>query len=397
MMIPLEMQAARINVLHHHPYLASAVWAMHMVPVPGLKTMAVDQYFRLYFDPEIITKWSVREVATVIEHEVAHLMRLHFVRMKGCEPQLANIAADAEINDDMFGSDFAFPFTPVTPKSINQPIGLLAEEYYAALLEQAQPLSIELSGDGSPLPGSGRCGSCATGTPQPWEMEAPQGADANGVTPAQAELIRRDVATKIKASTPGTVAKSWKRWADEVLSPKVNWRKELAAVVRHSVAYVIGSTDFSYRRPSRRQGKSKVILPTMQQPTPEVAIIIDTSGSIDEKLLSQSLGEVAGILKAVGLRNGVAVLAVDAHVQTTKRVLDSRQVTLKGGGGTNMGVGIVAATKLKPRPQVVIVLTDGFTPWPESMPRGLKRVIVCLLGVSAPDGPSWATNIRIET
>ena len=42
-----------------------------------------------------------------------------------------------------------------------------------------------------------------------------------------------------------------------------------------------------------------------------------------------------------------------------------------------MGKGIQAAMELKPTPDVVVVLTDGFTPWPDKPPKA--KVIVGLL------------------
>jgi hypothetical protein len=40
------------------------------------------------------------------------------------------------------------------------------------------------------------------------------------------------------------------------------------------------------------------------------------------------------------------------------------------------------------------VLTDGFTPWPDEPPRGM-RVVVGLLGDDAPDAPDWARAVRV--
>jgi predicted metal-dependent peptidase len=71
-------------------------------------------------------------------------------------------------------------------------------------------------------------------------------------------------------------------------------------------------------------------------------------------------------------------------------------VELVGGGGTDMGAGIDAATALRPRPAVTVVLTDGFTPWPDRAPRGI-RVVVALLGDEAPDGPQWARAVRVPS
>jgi predicted metal-dependent peptidase len=185
------------------------------------------------------------------------------------------------------------------------------------------------------------------------------------------------------------------RWAEERLSPKVNWRREIAAAIRNAVAQAAGAVDYTYSKPSRRQSSnSKIILPALRQPVPEVAVVVDTSGSISDDMLSQTLAEVSGVLKSCG-NHGVSVLAVDADVHTAKKVFDVKQVAPIGGGGTDMGVGIQAALKLKPRPQVVIVLTDGYTPWPETAPRA--KVIVGLLGDDADMAvPSWAKPVKIS-
>jgi hypothetical protein len=77
-----------------------------------------------------------------------------------------------------------------------------------------------------------------------------------------------------------------------------------------------------------------------------------------------------------------------------RRVSSARQVELVGGGGTDMGAGIEAAGRLRPRPSITVVLTDGFTPWPDRPPRGM-RVVVGLLGDDAPDAPDWARTVRV--
>jgi hypothetical protein len=61
-----------------------------------------------------------------------------------------------------------------------------------------------------------------------------------------------------------------------------------------------------------------------------------------------------------------------------------------------MGEGIAAAAALRPRPTVVIVLTDGYTPWPDRPPPGI-RVIVGLLAEGRPWAPpDWACTVLIE-
>jgi predicted metal-dependent peptidase len=186
------------------------------------------------------------------------------------------------------------------------------------------------------------------------------------------------------------------RWAQEVLSPKVNWRVLLAAELRRAVAEVAGAVDYSYRRPSRRSAVAgQVVLPALRRPVPEVAVVCDTSGSMTADLLAMVLAEVEGLLRALGLARQVRVLACDTAVGPAQRVSSARQVQLIGGGGTNMGAGIAAAAALRPRPAVTVVLTDGYTQWPAEPPKGM-RIVVGLIGSLAPDAPPWARAVRVE-
>ena len=208
------------------------------------------------------------------------------------------------------------------------------------------------------------------------------------------EQLARDVIAHGKQ--PGTVSAGLLRWAEEVLSPKVNWRAVLAAELRRAIAEVSGAVDYSYRRPSRRSAVAgPVVLPALRRPVPEVAVVCDTSGSMTEDLLAMVLAEVEGLLRALGLARQVRVLACDTAVAPVQRVSSARQVELIGGGGTDMGAGIGAAAALRPRPAVAVVLTDGYTPWPAAAPKGM-RVVVGLLGETAPDGPPWARAVRVS-
>src|ERR1700678_219122 len=224
------------------------------------------------------------------------------------------------------------------------------------------------------------------------------GQQPGGLPRWQADLIRRQVALDVAAhgKLPGTVPAGLLRWAREVMSPKVNWRRVLAAELRRAVAETAGAVDSSYRRPSRRSAVAgQVVLPALRRPVPEVAVVCDTSGSMTEDLLAMVLAEVEGLLRALGLARQVRVLACDPAVAPAQRVTSARQVQLIGGGGTDMGAGIAAAVALRPRPAVTVVLTDGHTPWPAEAPKG-TRVVVGLLGAQPPEPPRWARAVRIE-
>jgi predicted metal-dependent peptidase len=135
-------------------------------------------------------------------------------------------------------------------------------------------------------------------------------------------------------------------------------------------------------------------MPSLVRPVANVAVVVDTSGSMGTTELEDALGEIKGILREVGQRSPVTVMPVDADVHSVGRVSSISQVQLEGGGGTDMGAGIAAAERLRPRPDIVVVITDGATPWPATPPVGMRTIIV-LLG-DASSTPTWARTIRRE-
>ena len=190
------------------------------------------------------------------------------------------------------------------------------------------------------------------------------------------------------------------RWAQTAPSV-IDWRRVLAAEIRRALKRTAGSSDFTFARRSRRSAALPgVILPGLFRPSPEVAVVVDTSGSMGPDDLAEALGEVDGILSRSGLASRrVPVLACDAKVGAITLAARASDVELSGGGGTDMRVGLEAATRLRPRPDVVVVLTDGYTPWPEASPRGI-RVVVGIIGDEDArtnrSVPAWARAVIIE-
>jgi predicted metal-dependent peptidase len=134
----------------------------------------------------------------------------------------------------------------------------------------------------------------------------------------------------------------------------------------------------------------------MQRPLITVAVIVDTSGSMGQPELDGALVEVTGVIRAAGIGpRGLLVLACDAAVGATTRVRRVSDVRLVGGGGTDMRVGIAAAESAYPRPDIVVVLTDGYTPWPERPTRA--RLVVAIIGDqrAAQQVPEWASTVVV--
>jgi predicted metal-dependent peptidase len=376
------LAAARLWAATKFPYLATGVFGAAVIPEPGSGTISVDDSWRMHADPDLAATWTPAELGSVLIHHVCHLLRTHGERAvaAGVGPDDARTwirAADAEINDDLVPAGLNLPGKPFLPQDLGAEDGLLAEQYFANGSTSRSDVWLE-------------CGSGADG--QPRACDCPDGLAA-----WQAELLRRQVAQDVISHSrqAGTVPAGLLRWAEQVLTPKVNWRRLLAAELRRAVSMVSGAVDYTYRRPSRRSSVAgDVVLPALRRPVPEVAVVCDTSGSMSDELLAMALAEVEGLLRSLGMARQLRVLACDTAVAPAQRVTSARQVSLVGGGGTNMGAGIAAAAALRPRPGVCVVLTDGYTPWPSAAPKGM-RVVVGLLGAGAPAAPAWARAVIV--
>ncbi|MFI2207848.1 VWA-like domain-containing protein [Streptomyces sp. NPDC020192] len=381
-----KLLAARYRAASDRPYLASALYALTVVASTQVPTMGVDRHWRCYVSPAFVDATPVAELAGVWVHEAAHLLRDHHGRADRL-PAAAqrdwhrvNVAQDCEINDDLLADGLRLPEGRMEPRLFGLPEGQLFEVYVDQLPPHVRAPD---------------CGSGAHGRPAPWEL--PDSAGPGGLGEVEAQALRRQTAEAMRAHqrTRGSLPAGWQRWAEEVLEPTVDWRRALSGAVREAAAWAGGAVDYTYRRPSRRTPALRgVVLPSLRRPLPRVAVVIDTSGSMGDAELAAALAEVTGVLREVGIRgNRVTVLACDADVHAVSRVTATEQITLGGGGGTDMRVGIEAALATRDRPSIVVVLTDGLTPWPDEPPP--CRIIAALIGSSTSQPPAWVETVRI--
>ncbi|MFI9209225.1 VWA-like domain-containing protein [Streptomyces sp. NPDC053253] len=361
-----KLFAARLHAVRARPYLATALFALHTVESRCVPTMAVDRYWRCYVSPAFVDRMPVEELAGVWVHEVSHLLRDHHGRgdrvarqrgLTGPGDRLRiNIAADCEINDDVFGDGLARPQGAVDPQSLGLPEGELMEDY----LRQFRL--------GPHLDGAAwlDCGSGADGLERPWDL-GPDGA--HGLSEQEQDGIRFRVAQGI-AGRPGDAPRGWRRWAEKAFHTPQPWRELLGAAVRSAATGAGAGEDHTYGRPSRRSAAVPgAVLPSLRRRPPRVTVVIDTSGSVSDAELGSALLEVAAISRAVGGRRDlVTVVSCDAAARIAHPLCRAEGIPLIGGGGTDLRTGFAAALAARPRPDVIVVLTDGQTPWPQRRP-----------------------------
>lgn len=381
---PRQVAAARLRAADQFPYFATAIFAIELRPVTREGTVAVDEHWRLYLDPVLVESWTTAELAGLILHNTGHLLRDHAGRAcaVGVRPDQQRrwiISADAEINDDLVPAGVQLPGEPVLPADLGCDEHLLAEQYFQA------PWSSTIDHD---------CGSGADGLARQWD------AGPGNLSRGEATLLRYRTAAdtaRWAATAPGSVPQDILRWAEELTGSRTNWRALLAAEVRRGMATTAGLIDYTYSRPSRRAAQAPgILLPSFARPSADLAVIVDTSASVDEHMLGVAVNEVDSLLRQAGRRR-VRFISCDAAAHGVQLVRSARAADLTGGGGTDMRNGIAVAQALRPPADVVIILTDGYTPWPSEPPLPL-RVVIGLLpsGKEPPPVPAWARTVRIN-
>ena len=433
---------ARLWAAARAPYLARALFALQPVLVearldettgepvadPALRAFPTDTRWRVHLDPGTALTTPVAEIGWWMLHHIGHLVRHHAERAPAPPPGPAagpaagptapaagrsapsrgavpaagareaprpwNLAADAEVDDDLESMGLTTPAGVVSPRGLGLPPGRLAEEYLSLI----EVLDAAHRRGGRPLAEPIDCGGAVDGID-----DAPPGAGepAPGLDDTERDLLELAVAREIETRSirRATVPGGWRRWAQGRLHPAVDWRAELGALLRRGVRRTAGRVDFTYARPSRRKAGDGIVMPAMVGPDPDVALVVDTSGSITPTLLTGFLTEITAILaRAAGPRRRVRLICCDRRAHGVQTVRRAQDIELIGGGGTDQREGIGAALALRPRPDLILVLTDGQTPWPDRRPP--VPVVIGLvepgpgLRAQAPP-PAWARTIPL--
>lgn len=267
--------------------------------------------------------------------------------------------------------------------------------------DQGQDQGGQAGGDGEPYegeqqpqPGQGSGGSGADGQPREWECAPPEASDVEGHDGYERDRITQSTIHAIdeRAQSQGDVPGYLGREVDKALRPQVDPHRKLQAAVRNCCSFSRGVGDYTFQRMPRRHLPGGIRCPAHQKAEPRIVLIIDTSGSMDSQELQKALGIVEHELRKIP-EGRVHVIAGDTAKAWAATISAASKVELKGGGGTRMDVIMEEASAMRPRPDAILVVTDGWTPWPKQ--RLPQKVVVCLTeeaGVCNTP-PEWCETI----
>lgn len=134
----------------------------------------------------------------------------------------------------------------------------------------------------------------------------------------------------------------------------IDWRSEL----RESVGgYYV--SDYTLIPPSKKLLYDGVYLPGVHSRHLELAIAIDSSGSVDEVLLAQFIAEVESITELFGSYT-IDLIVCDDRIRSHERFERGESITytLSGGGGTDFNPVFELIYSWTVRPKILLYFTD---------------------------------------
>ena len=137
--------------------------------------------------------------------------------------------------------------------------------------------------------------------------------------------------------------------------------------------------DYSFSPPDRRFSDTDFFLPDFNE-TEEflgnILFLVDTSGSVDDKSMTQAYSEICGAIDQFGGKLSGLLGFFDSEVYDPvpfSCVDDVKKIRPRGGGGTSFkAIFSYVQQKMQEPPLSIVILTDGYAPFPEeSAARGI--------------------------
>jgi predicted metal-dependent peptidase len=286
----------------------------------------------IYWNPSFfMSLGGPEEHVFLLLHETMHAAYLHMdpVRMNGRCPDKWNIACDHVINLQLIARGFKMPTG--ANAGFADPIytGLSAEEVYKLL--PANP-----------------------GKPNMVDLMAPPGDLEQIRSDMQDILVRASIQSKMSEDKVGTIPGEIEIFLNKLLSPKLPWHRILQKYLQ-----AFAKDDYTFKKPNRRFFPKHHLPSLFSVSLIDLAIAVDTSGSVSDTDFLRFISETHGILKMMKPKK-ISFLQFDTEIKSVhqlKSIRDLEKVAFTGRGGTYITPVIEWANENKP--QLLLVFTDG--------------------------------------
>lgn len=370
---------SRMRLLCTHGFFGLLLMHMRFSLDEEVETACTDGE-RISFGPAFLDSLSDSELDFILMHEIMHVVLQHCLRYENYDAELFNIACDIVVNSNILLEN-NMNLSSITLKKYGKSMHLTpdgeegyrftAEEVYGMLTKRAGKKTVK--GDGSKdTKGSRRSSksSASDGGTDSWDDHSRWG-NADGDEKLRDLWVRRleNAAKSISIRDPsdshGTLPLFARRMLNELHEAQTDWRQLLSDFVQ------VNMVDYSFCPPDRRFDDSPFYLPDLNVPeerVEDVLFMIDTSGSMSDKMITVAYSEVKGALDQFDGRLCGYLGFFDAEVVEPKPFTNDEELNIIrpfGGGGTSFTIIFDYVRNLDKKPSSIIILTDGIAPFPK--------------------------------
>ena len=381
--IETKLSAACTRLILDRPFIGALVLRLPMKAADPKWCATIGTDARhFYYNPEYIDSLTLEQTQFALAHEAMHCALSHFARREHRVQHRWDIACDLAINPILIKEGM----TPVPGALYNIGYeGMMAEEIYPLVKdndeEQTHDQHLYSDEQSSSSPSQGGQGSqpddrdsdsddaggggigeegdeTTTGAPQPLsDAEKEQ---------LSVQWRQRLAGAAQQAMQAGKLGGSLRRLVDHLLQPQLPWRMLLARYMTAS-----SRDDYSYMRPSRREGEA--IFPSLRSAQTDILVVLDTSGSIRKTEMQEFVSEIDAIKGQVRAR--ITLHACDAALSDAGPWIYepweefSLPDTIRGGGGTRFTPVFEWAEAQGSAPDLLVYFTDAEGEFPKMEPR----------------------------
>ena len=304
---------------------------------------------------------SDAELRFVMMHEGYHKMYRHLKTWRHLwkiNAKRANKACDYVINIKLYDG-YLGVMTAHGQPFIKMPVcGLLDPKYRDMDSEEVFYMLEDEEGDDEQGEGEGK------GNGDGDSLDEHDWEDAQDMPEEESKQLERDIEDAVRQGglAAGKMGSKLGVLAKDVLTPKVDWRKQLRDF---SQRYFAGTDISTWAKPNRRYIGAGIYMPSSySKQMRELVIAYDASGSTMGRIGAQFLGEVQRIATTLHIAKvrliywDTAVCGDEVYTPSTiKNIIQSTKPS--GGGGTVVQCvpDYLAANGINP--QAIVVLTDG--------------------------------------
>jgi len=359
-----KLITARVGLLLRASFFGNLATRLKLVNADEWCPTAATDGRNFYYNSRFVDMLKPKEIEFLFGHEVLHCVYDHFGRRGDRDPQLFNIANDYCVNADLKKHRVGEFITTVPCLYDSKYQDMSSEEIYDILYENAEKIDIGSLIDkllDDHLDGEGQDGDS--------DEEGEQGKKGGKGRPKLSAEERQKIKDEIKEAVLAAAAASdgagnlpagVKRIIEDMTAPKMNWRELLRMQLESTI-----KSDYTWMRNSRRGWHMDAVMPGMKlDPMIDIAVSIDASGSMLDKMLKDFLAEVAGIMEQFP-NYRIHVLSFDTQVYNPQQ-FDSENLDditgyeIQGGGGTDFDCVFNYFKENEIEPKRHIMFTDGY-------------------------------------